>query len=281
MHARRKFLIPIMVVALLLAFSPQSVRADVAGSTYNFTATWDDTTLTVDDVLVYKNSISGTFAIEVYNLTSSDNYEYNFAGLNYDGSGPPYVDDQNDSVDFLDNRVYFDLDTDDDDDDNIADDIDLDMFPHFYHHYPGSMFFVNPTWSTHDANWNTAITDLDGNPTITEPITESADEGVFSFRIIVNVEIENSDYGLMNGTDTIVFSASYDADGVLSTWDLTQTIAMENENHTTTQVTSERYSRGGAVGPVVVDPALTTQIALLGGASVACLVIGVVIGRKY
>lgn len=281
MHARRKFIIPIMVVALLLAFSPQSVRADVAGSTYNFTATWDDTTLTVDNVLVYQNSFTGTFQIEVYNLTSSDNYDYNFAGFNLDYSGPPYVDDQNDSVNIIHNRVYFDLETTDDDDDNLADDIDLEMHPDYSYHSPGDLFFVNPTWSLHDSDWNAAVSDLDDNPTITEPITESADEGVFSFRIIVNIETENSDYGLMNGTDTIVFSASYDADGVLSTWDLTQTIAMENENHTTTQVTSERYSRGGAVGPVIVDPALTTQIALLGGASVACLVIGVVIGRKY
>jgi len=275
-------LIPILVVALLLAFSPQSVRADVAGSVYNYVATWEDTTLTVDDVIVYENSFSGTFAIEVYNLTSSDNYEYNFAGFNYyEHYGPPFIDDQNDSVDFLDNRVYFDLDATDDDDDNLADDIDLDMYPHFSHHTPGNLFIVNPTWSTHDSNWNAAISDLENEPTITEPITESAEEGVFTFRIIVNVETENSFYGEMEGTNTIDFWASYDPDGVLYTWDLTQTIAMQNENHTTTQVTSERYSRGGAVGPIIVDPALTTQIALLGGASVACLVIGVVIGRKY
>ena len=117
MHARRKFLIPIMVVALLLAFSPQSVRADVAGNTYNFTAAWEDTTLIVDDVLVYQNSFTGTFQIEVYNLTSGDDYEYNFAGFNYyEHYSAPYIDDQNDSVDFLENRVYFDLETTDDDD---------------------------------------------------------------------------------------------------------------------------------------------------------------------
>ncbi|MHA1577301.1 MAG: hypothetical protein ACTSU3_08055 [Candidatus Thorarchaeota archaeon] len=282
MHARRKFLIPILVVALLLAFTPQSVKADVAGSIYNFSATWEDTTLTVDNVLVYQNSFTGTFQIEVYNLTSSDNYEYNFAGFNYyEHYGPPFIDDQNDSVDFLDSRVYFDLETADEDDDNLADDIDIDMYPHYYHHTPGNMFFVNPTWSTHDSNWNAAISDLDDNPTINETITESANEGVFSFRIVVNAETENEFYGNMTGTNTIVFGATYDADGVLSTWDLTQTIAMQNENHTTIQVTSERYSRGAGVGPVIVDPALTTQIALLGGASVACLIIGVVIGRKY
>lgn len=222
--------------------------------------------------------MQGNFQIKINNITPSDSYEYTYTGLNYHPNGfSPYYDEYNGSVPFQDNKVYFDLDTSDDDEDGLVEDYDLDMYPYFSEHDPGRMFFVNPVWSTHTTDWNAAVNDAEAELGVTD-ITESANEGIFSFRITIGIEYNYSEYDYMSGTLAISFNGDYDTDGVLSTWSLQYATTSSNENHTVVHTVSQSFTRGGGAP---VDPALSTSLALIGVAGVGGLIVGVVIAKKY
>lgn len=281
MRSRRILIAPFLVIALILAFTPQPVSADITGNHYFFAATWYDVKYTVDNELVVQHSDSGTCEITIHNLTSRDEYEYNYNGFNYYSYGSPYDVDINDSVDFLENRVHFQLMLYDFDEDSITDFVTIDVYPGFHHYSPGYMFFVNPTWETHNVDWNNAVENATGYSSVSS-ITDSAANGAFSFNIVVDVETSYFFHGNMTGTTTLDYDASYDDDGVLSTWELTRTTAVQNENHTINSVNLEKYTRVSARGDeVAFDSNLTTQLLIVGGVGIGCLVLGIIIGKKY
>jgi len=268
----------VAVGLLLLGATPRSVSADITGNVYSFSAVWFDQSYQVDNAIVVDETVQGDFSISIYNITPTDSYEYTFTGLNYHPYGfSPYYDERNGSVAFQDNKVYFDLDTTDVDEDDLAEDYDLDMFPYFSEHHPGSMFFVNPVWSTHNTDWTTAIADAENQIGVTG-VTESMSEGSFSFQIALGIEYNHTDYDYMNGTLTISFNAAYDTDGVLSTWSLQHVTSSSNENHTIVHTISQSFARGAGAG---VDSTLSTTLVLVGVAGVGCLIVGIVIGKKY
>ena len=270
----------VAVGLLLFGATPRSVSADITGNTYNFSAVWLEQSYQVDNAIVLNEIVKGDFRVNVYNITSSDSYEYTFTGLNYHYYGfSPYYDEQNGSVAFQDNKVHFDFDTTDVDADNLTELYDLDMYPYFSEYHPGSMFFVNPVWSTHNADWTTAIDDAENETGVTA-VTEFAGEGSFSFQITIGIEYNHTDYNYMNGTLTISFNTDYDTDGVLSNWVLRRVASSSNENHTVVHIQSQRFARGAGVA-AVGDPILTTTLALVGVAGIGCLIIGAVIGKKY
>ncbi|MHA1882387.1 MAG: hypothetical protein ACTSUO_05010 [Candidatus Thorarchaeota archaeon] len=280
MRSRRILLAPFLVIVLLFAVSPQPVSADITGNHYFFAATWENYERTVDNELIYQHSVDGTFEITVYNLTSSDEYEYNYNGFNY-AYGYPHDDDVNDSVDFLDNRVHFYLQIYDTNDNNMSNYYYLNMYPYFTSHHPGNMFFVNPTWETHNADWTDGVENATGYSSVTS-ITGVAGDGTFTLHLAMNVETIDFVHGNMTGTTTLDFDASYDDDGVLSTWELTRTTSIYNENHTINSVDLEKYSRISARGGgIIFDSSLTTQLLIVGGVGIGCLVLGVVVGKKY
>lgn len=278
MTSRSTLIVIVAVGLLLLGATPQSVSADITGNTYNFSAVWFDQSYQVDNAIILDETVQGDFSISIYNITPSDSYEYTFTGLNYHPYGfSPYYDERNDSVAFQDNKVYFDLDTTDVDEDDLAEDYDLDMFPYFSEHHPGNMFFVNPVWSTHNTDWTTAVDDAETQLGVTG-VTESATEGSFSFQIALGIEYNHTDYDYMNGTLAISFNAAYDTDGVLSTWSLQYVTSSSNENHTIVHTISQNFARGAGAG---VDSTLGTTLVLVGVAGVGCLIVGIVIGKKY
>jgi len=280
MSSRRTLFVVITVGLLLLAVSPRSASADITDNTYDFSAVWINRVYQVDNIIVVEETQSGVFSIDVNNITANDQYEYTYTGHNYHPYGyAPYYDQYNGSVAFQDNRVYFDIDTTDDDDNGLAENYALHMYPYFSEHHPGNMFFVNPVWSTHTTNWNNAVADAEDQPLITE-FTESTGDGSFSFNAVLGVEVDHPDYELMNGTLTISFSASYDTDGVLSTWSLQQTTSISNAEHTVVETISQSFARGGGAG-AILDQSLNTSIILVSVVGIGGLILGVVIGRKY
>lgn len=282
MTSERKIVVTSLAVAFLLAFMPLPATAAVVGNTYYFTAVWLDQTISVDNEVIITETHTGSFSINVYNVTPGRDYEYTFDGMNYHDYLGPYADTQNDSVSFEDYTVNFDLNTVDDDNDDLADSYSIAVYPGFTHHAPGNMFFVNPTWTTHASDWNEGVSDANDNPSIEGDITASRsdDTGSFSFQMVVNIEQITTYYGNVTGTSTISFSASYDDDGVLSTWDLTQNIYLQNENHTIQNVINERYYRGSGPGGTFISD-IGTTLMISGGILVVGVVIGALIGKRY
>ncbi len=279
MTSRRTLIIIVALGLLLLGATPRSVSADITGNIYDFSATWYDLRYQVDNAIVLEETQQGSFSINVYNITPGDLYEYAFTGMNYHPYGfSPYYDEYNGTVDFQENKVYFALDTTDADENGLAESFDLNMYPYFSEHHPGSMFFVNPVWSTHTSDWNTAISDAEALLGVTS-VTDSIGEGSFSFDIAMGIEYDHSVYDYMNGTLSISFNADYDTDGVLSSWSLRQITTSSNENHTISQTVSQSFTRG--VGPIISGPEISTTLVLVGVAGVGGLILGVVIGRKY
>lgn len=265
---------------LLLGAIPRSVSADITGNMYDFSAVWYYQQYKVDNAIVLEETQQGSFRISVYNITPGDLYEYAFTGMNYHPFGfSPYYDEHNGTVDFQDNKVYFDLDTTDADEDELAEVYDLDLFPFFTEHHPGYMFFVNPVWTTHNTDWNTAVDDAESQSGVTS-IVESNEDGVFSFEILIGIEYDHSVYDYMNGTLTLSFNAEYDTDGVLSSWSLRQVTSSSNENHTIVQTLSQTFARGAGAGSLL-DPSLSASLLLVGMSGVGGLIIGLVIGKKY
>jgi len=280
MISRRTLIVMVAVGLLLLGATPHSVSADITGNTYSFRAVWLEQTYQVDNAIVMDEIVQGDFLVNIYNITPSDSYEYIFTGMNYHPYGfSPYYDEHNGSVAFQDSKVYFDLDTTDVDANNLTEDYDLDMFPYFSEHHPGSMFFVNPVWSTHTTDWTTAVDDAEGQDGVTA-VTESAGEGSFSFQIIIDIEFNHTDYNYMSGTTTNTFSTVYDTDGVLSTWSLQSVTSASNENHTIIDTQNRRFTRGSGLG-APLDSTMTTTLALVGVACVGGIILGAVIGKKY
>ena len=279
MTARSTLIVVVAVGLLLLGAIPSSVSADITGNTYNFHAVWLEQTYQVDNAIVLDEIVQGDFSVYVDNITPSDSYEYTFTGMNYHPYGfSPYYDEQDDSVAFQDNKVYLDLSTTDVDADNLTEIYNLNMYPYFSEHHPGSMFFVNPVWSTHNTDWNTAVDDAENQLGVTS-VTESAGEGSFSFQIIVGIEYNHTDYNYMSGTLTVTFSTTFDTDGVLSTWSLQRLLSSSNENHTVVHTQNQRFTRGAGIGEL--DSTLSTTLALVGLAGVGGLIAGAIIGKKY
>ena len=272
-----------MIVAiglLLLGATPRSVSADITGNVYDFSAIWFNQRYQVDNTVVLDEIQQGNFRINVYNITPSDLYEYTFTGMNYHPYGfSPYYDEYNGSVDFQENKVYFDLETTDVDDDGLAEDYDLGLYPYFSEHHPGSMFFVNPVWSTHNTDWNTAVNEAEAQDGVSS-ITESNEEGTFSFEISIGVEYNHSVYNYMSGTLALSFNAEYDTDGVLSTWSIKQVTTTSNENHTVVQTLNQSFTRGSGIGGIG-DPAMSTTLLLVGLTGIGGLAIGIILGKKY
>ena len=277
MPSKRTLIVIVAAGLLLLGVTPQSVSAAITANVYDFSAVWFDQNYQVDNANVLDEAILGNFQIRITNLTPSDSYEYTYTGLNWNYWSLPYYDEYNGSIAFQDNKVHFDLETTDDDEDNLVEDYDLDISPYFSEHHPGSMFFVNPVWSTHDTDWTGSVNDAETQLGITD-ITESTGAGDFSLRVTMGIEDNETDYDYMSGTLTITFNAAYDADGVLSTWSLRSVTSLSNENHTTTNTVSQSFSRGAGAP---LDPSVGTTLVLVGVAGVGCLVVGVVIGKKY
>ena len=276
----RKTLIVLVAVGLLrLGATPRSVSADITGTVYNFSAVWFNQKYQVDNAIVLDETLQGDFRIHVYNITPSDWYEYTFTGLNYNFWSSPYFDERNGSIAFQDNKVYFNLDTLDADGDNLTEDYDVDMYPYFSEHHPGSMFFVNPVWSTHNTDWTDSVEDAEAELGVSA-FTESANEGSFSFQATIGIEYNHSMYNYMSGTSTVSFNAAYDNDGVLSTWSLQQVRSASNENHTVVHTLRQSFARGAGAG-ALFDTSLTTSLVIAGGAGVIGLIVGVVIARKY
>jgi len=278
--SRRTLFVIVAIGLLLLGATPRSVAAEITGNIYDFNAIWFDQRYQVDNTVVLEETQQGSFRINVYNITPSDLYEYTFTGMNYHPYGfSPYYDEYNGSVDFQENKVYFDLQTTDDDEDGLAEDYNLGMYPYFSEHHPGSMFFVNPVWSTHNTDWNSAVNEAESQQGVSS-ITESNEDGTFSFEISIGVEYNHTVYNYMSGTLALSFNAEYDTDGVLSTWSLQQVTTSSNENHTVVHTLHQSFIRGTGIG-VLGDPVLTTTLLLVGLTGIGGLILGIILGKKY
>ena len=216
MTSRRTLFVIVAVGLLLLGAAPRSVSADITGNTYNFRAVWYSQQYRIDNIIVLDEVEQGDFRIHVNNLTPSDAYEYTYTGLNWNPwIYSPYYDEREGSVAFQDNKVYFELNTLDVDEDNLTEDYTMDLDPYFSEYHPGTLFFVNPVWSTHSTDWSSAVEYAEAQRGVTL-VTNSAAEGRFSFRINVGIEYNHSIYNYMSGVATLSFDAVYDKDGVLS-----------------------------------------------------------------
>ena len=278
MPSKRMLIVIVAVGLLMLGTTPQSVSAAITGNVYNFSAVWFGQTYQVDNTNVLEETEQGNFQIRITNLTPSDYYEYTYTGLNWNHwTISPYYDEYNGSIAFQDNKVHFDLDTVDVDEDDLIEDYDFQMYPYFSEHHPGTMFFINPVWSTHDTDWADSLDDADTQLGVTD-ITQSRGDGDFSLRITMGIEYNHTDYDYMSGTLIITFNAAYDNDGVLSTWSLKYVTSSSNEDHNIIQTVTQSFTRGAGAP---IDPSMSTTLLLVGAAGVGCLVIGIVIGRKY
>lgn len=278
MKSRRIMFLALTLSLLVLAITPQVVKADITGNTYYFTSNWLEQTYQKDSGAIFESSIDGSFSITVLNTTEvggDDAYEYNYHGFDY--FIIPYPVDHNDTVEFIEQKVYFDLVTNDIDNDSRSEGTTLYINPSYHFAHPGRQFFVNPVWSTHNTDWNNAVDDLEDNEMVHD-IVESSGEGSFSLQCIVDGETIYSGLGPMNGTNTYSFSASYDVDGVLSSWVFSQVLQYSNENHTMYTVQSSSYARGTGTGTGGLD--INVPLVYVGAISVGALVVGVIIGRK-
>jgi hypothetical protein len=280
MVSRRKVLVPLLAGLMLFMLIPQNASAAITGNTYYFAISWLDQTSQIDGGPVFVSSVDGQFAITVLNVTEiggDDAYVYNYNGFTWLFS--PITIDHNDTVQFQDNKVYFDLHTTDSDSNNRSESTSLSLYPGISTSHPGRNIFVNPVWSTHDADWNTAVNEAEAESTVAS-IASSISEGSFSFTIVVDIESEDADYGNLTGTETYTFSASYDTDGILSSWSLSARALISNENHTIDSTATQRITRTSGTGGGLSSD-MTTQIAIMGGVAVVGIIVGVVIGKKY
>ena len=272
-------LVPLVLGLLVLGLHTKAARAAVPGNVYTFTQTQNE--LTYRDTTGPSSSYTttGQFQVTTFNVTASDRYEYNYYGYHMSQSYPV---DRNDSVDFQDNKVYFDLNVIDPDDDNRSDVTWLEILPYTPSN-PGRDLFVNPVWSTHDTDWNDAVDDAE-DENVTTSLTHQHGEGQFSVTIVVDTESVVSVGGIfqdVNGTMTFEFAASYDTDGVLSSWSFYQRHLLQNENYSSDYrltITTARGSGGPVAGPA--DTSLQTTLAVIGVTFVVALVIGLFVGKR-
>ncbi|TFG14356.1 hypothetical protein EU537_04020 [Candidatus Thorarchaeota archaeon] len=267
---------------ILLPLLPGYVTADITGNTYWFSATWLNQTYQENLGEEFKSSVSGEFKITVLNAIEAggdDVYEYNFQGFSW--YRVPYYLNVTSDVEFQENKVSFEIETEDEDEDNRAETAELALFPSFQHHHPGHMFFVNPIWSTHNTGWESAVNEAQNDNTTAE-LTESSGEGSFSLRLVIDIESDSEDEGQLNGTRTFDFTASYDSDGILTNWESTATTRLSNENHTSRHILTEKYSRTtGPSGGFGIGGDTATALGFIGVAAVAGIVVGVILGKRY
>ena len=288
MKSRGKWLIPLILGTLILATTPQSTQATIEGNSYIFSAIWNEQTYQENGGPIYQSGSSGQFIVTVYNVTESggeDVYEYNYNGFNYFIT--PFPVDQNESVAFQNNKVDFTLYTTDSNSNNRSESTDLDVFPQASFANPGEHLFVNPVWSTHNTDWNTAQTDVENDTTVIQGLTAftNTGSGTFGFTIVVNTEGTVNVGGTLqdvNGSQTYTFSAAYDPDGVLLNWRLADRTQWINENYTLDQTLVNSILRTSSVGPTPapLSPELLTTIIVAVIVLVAGVLIGFFVGKR-
>jgi len=280
---RTMFAIP-LAVALTLAFLASAADASTIGNTYYFEIAWLQQQYSENTGPTYHAESNGQFRVTVFNLTGSggdDAYIYNYDGFDWDGSAVTV--NQNDTVAFQDNRVYFSLTTPDRDHDNLSETPSLIVYPMRSTAHPGRTVFVNANWSIHESDWNSAVADVEEDLTVAS-IVESLGGGTFSFSIAVNTEMR-VDMGswnqFVNGTTTFDFSASYDSDGILSSWSFLSRRSLSGDDYTSEYVVSMNVARIGGVGDgQLTDSSLLIAAGWIGVGAVAGIVAGTLIGRK-
>ncbi|NWF95783.1 MAG: hypothetical protein HXY34_06540 [Candidatus Thorarchaeota archaeon] len=275
----------VLVTCLVLGLVVSPVRGAVVGSTYYFRATWYDSEFRLDSGDTFKSTTTGEFKVHVFNATKvsgHDVYQYNYNGFHY-VTGAVAMN-ANDTVQFQDNKVFFSLNTADQDHDNKSESSSLVIYPATSSAHPGRNLFVNPVWTTHTTDWNTAVNQAQDNPAV-KSLTQAAGDGDFSLTIEVNIEGTvpvGSHVEPANGTGTHSFSAAYDDDGILLSWSYSYTVRLTSENHTayTKLAGSVVRTSGVGAGPVT-DASLASAATYLGLGAIAGLVIGGYVGKKY
>jgi hypothetical protein len=254
------------------------VNADIAGNTYHYGAIFYKNTVQENDNPEYVSEIEGQFSIHVFNISQvggDDVINYNYQGFSWTYDTASYVD-YNGSVDFQEQKVYWTLYTTDIDGNNRSEQTGLTIHPLRPVHHPGQSFFVNPYWSTHETNWNNAIEQTE-NVTSATLVSQSMDDGTFEFEIEFDTEYPGSN---LNGTNTYSFSAVYDEDGILSSYEFMTQISMFNINSTYDYTTLTSYSRTGGVGPTENIMDVTVPLGYVVLIAPTTLIIGVIIGKK-
>lgn len=270
---------------LVVGSLPQMASASIIGNVYTFRITWMDMEYSRDSGVVYSAESSGEFSITVFNATTEggdDVYHYTYHGFTW--LMTPYPILTNETVEFQENKVYFALSTTDADADNRSESVGLTIYPQAPFSHPGRNMFVNPTWTTHSSGWNEAVEDIEDNPTVSS-VTDDISEGSFSLSFEVSME-GTIDVGeesqQANGTMAYTFLATYDEDGIVSSWALTSQRTLTNENSTQFMKTGSRIERIGAPSGGGALPAVFgTYFAWAGIGVVAGLAIGLGVGRKY
>jgi len=275
--SERMLLLALTMGILLLAMSPRVTHAAIIGNTYYFTGTWTESSFQVDDSPVFTSTSSGQFKIEILNVTAGDLTAYNYQGFAF-GSSP--IND-NYTVPFQINKVYFDLHTFNPDNDSLAESTSITIYPTMSSSNPGRHLFVNPSWDTHDPDWNTAVQEVENDETVNSFVQSHSDD-VFSFTIIVNVNCKievGGDFQKANGTYT--FAASYDSDGIALNWVFSQAMHPSNENSTQSYTVGTSFDRTSGVGPrTVIDPFMGIPLIYVAASVPIALIIGLLIGKK-
>ena len=261
----------------MLSLTSVPVRADVEGQMYYYSTTYYHESTQVDDDPVYDYSIKGDFRVYVYNISEvggDDVINYNYQG--YVWWGALFYVDHNDSVDFQDQKVYWDISTSDSNSNNRSESSSVVPQPQDSWFDWGAYLFVNPIWSTHESDWSNAIADTEADNSSTL-ISQSIGEGRFAFRIEVLMEdlAEN-----LNGTRTYTYSSSFDEDGVLFDLSYSESTNWENENTTINITESYELLRTTGFPGGGLNLSMDVPLVIAAGIGVVTLVIGLLIGRR-
>ncbi|MHA2361473.1 MAG: hypothetical protein ACXAB6_06045, partial [Candidatus Thorarchaeota archaeon] len=127
MKRNRKLLLPFALGLLLLACAPGVAEAAITGNTYYFTGVWQETSHQENNGPIYQSKTDGQFAITVINVTGGDDYEYVYEGFTWVFA--LMATNHTDTVDFQENKVYFDLNTLDLDNDNMSESTSISVYP--------------------------------------------------------------------------------------------------------------------------------------------------------
>ena len=267
-----------MTSVFLLLFTPLTVNAAIDENTYHYSAMFYKTTVQENDNPEYVSEFQGQFSIHIFNISQvggDDVINYNYQGFSWYYDTSSYVD-YNGSVDFQDQKVYWELYATDIDENNKSEQAGITLYPIGSVHHPGRAFFVNPYWSTHETNWNDAIDETENFTSVTL-VNQQIGDGSFEFEIEVSMEYP---YSNLNGTNTYSFSSTYDSDGILSSYELLTRYYMFNENDTYDYTTMTSYTRTGGVGPAVNVLDIAIPIGYVAIIAPVTLIVGLVIGKK-
>ncbi len=279
MKTERMLLLALTMGIILLAMSPRVAHAAIIGNTYYFTGTWTESSFQEDNSPIFMDTSSGQFKIEILDVTAGDSIEYNYQGFAF-GLNPR---NENYTVAFQDNKVYFDLYTSNPDNDSLAESTYINIYPSVSSGNPGRYLFVNPAWDTHDPDWNPAVQEVENDETVNS-FVHSHSNDVFSFTIVVAVNgtIEvGGDFQKANGTYIYTFAASYDSDGIALNWVFSQAMNLSNENSTQSYTVGTSFVRTSGVGPgTVIDPFMGIPLIYVAASVPVILIIGLLIGKK-